>query len=72
MEKKIKKLENGKKNIFYLQNIGLCLKKYFSHKKEENSKNLNNSNTYKIKDNQIKNFKNIKSGRSHKNKKFKK
>ena len=44
----------------------------FSHNKEENSRNLNNSNTYKIKDNQIKNFKNIKLGCLHKNKKFKK
>ena len=44
----------------------------FSHKKEENSRNLNKSNAYKIKDNQIKNFKNLKLASLHKNKKFKK
>ena len=44
----------------------------FSHKNEDNSRNLNNTNIYKIKDNQIKNFRNIILGSLHKNKKYKK
>ena len=43
-----------------------------SHKKEENSRNFNYSHVNKIKENQIKKFRNKNIGALHKNKKFKK